>query len=262
MQIKLALPFLETISGWIDQLAKFVNKLGEIPQPVTEAILIFLGIAGAAGLAMVAITGITIALGAIKGSALAASILPISAAVLGLALAAAGAYLIWTSNWGGIQESMQPFIEKFQTAKSVTEEFFRYLGTAMAEGDVFNAWLLSIPITLLPFAEAFAGALIAVKDFATQTGKLLQNLGQYFLAVILGAAALNIWLFTLPAPMQAFALSVGEGLVAVKEFVSGSIAVLSNLGSYFLAVALRSGGAQSVALYLADKHTDLCFGCG
>ena len=134
------LPFLETIAGWMDQLAKFVNKLGEIPQPLIGATLIFLGIAGAAGLAMVAIGGIAIAIEAIAGTAIGATLLPIAAAVLGLALASAGAYLIWANNWGSIQQKTQEVIAAIQPqidafAASLTDIGTKFT-TAFEEADI------------------------------------------------------------------------------------------------------------------------------
>jgi len=117
---KLALPFLDTISGWMGGLTDFVNQLGDLPQPVINASLAFLGFAAAVGAVLLAAAGIATVIGA-----LATPIGLVALVVLGLAAAVAALWLAWETNWGNIQGKtaavlavIQPLIETLSSTLS------------------------------------------------------------------------------------------------------------------------------------------------
>jgi TP901 family phage tail tape measure protein len=148
LQIKLALPFLETIAGWMEKLTELVNKMGEIPQPVVEATLVFLGIAGAAGLAMVAISGVAIAIGALKTAGMLGIVGPMLGVVLGLAAAVALLWWAWDTNWGNIQEkteealgAINPLLE---TASGALASAATNLGALLAVNPQFQSFIENV----------------------------------------------------------------------------------------------------------------------
>jgi TP901 family phage tail tape measure protein len=164
LMTKLALPFLETLGGWIGQLATFVNSLGELPQPVINATLAFAGFAAAIGLVLVAAAGIT--------GIIAALATPIGLATLAVVALAAAVALLWTAwelNWGNIQGKtaealavIQPLIDAF--AASMTS-----IGTSLTEiGTKFGTAFEDAELPT--FDELFADLLAG--DFGGLTSKL------------------------------------------------------------------------------------------
>lgn len=87
-----ALPFLDSLSGMTRAAADAITAFGNLPQPIINATLAFLGVLAAAGPLMLAISGVISLLGAIN---------PVIGIVV---LAVAGLAAAWASDFGGIQE--------------------------------------------------------------------------------------------------------------------------------------------------------------
>ena len=87
-----ALPFLDSMSGIVRQVADAITSFGGLPQPVKDAALAFAGVLAAAGPLMLAISGVAAVVGALTS--------PIGL----LVLAVAGLAAAWAVNWGGIRE--------------------------------------------------------------------------------------------------------------------------------------------------------------
>lgn len=90
--IRVAKPFLATLSEYPIMLGDMITSLGNVTEPVRNMALGFLGVWAAAGPLMLAIAGVGTALGFLLS--------PIGLVILGTSLLAAA----WASNFGGIRD--------------------------------------------------------------------------------------------------------------------------------------------------------------
>jgi TP901 family phage tail tape measure protein len=161
---KLALPFMDDIAAGIDQVTELVNKFGELPQPVQDATLGFLGFSAALGAALLVLGGAAAVIGTVSGP-----VGLVALALLGAALAVAALKVAWETNWGDIQgktetalAAIQPLIDAF--AASMTT-----IGTAAS--DIGTKFSTAFEEADFPtFDELFADLLEG--DFGSLTTKL------------------------------------------------------------------------------------------
>jgi TP901 family phage tail tape measure protein len=165
---KLALPFLDTISEQMGKLAEFVNGLGDLPQPVINAALAFLALAGGIGLVLAGAAGVAAIIGALAT--------PIGLAVvvvLALAFAVGALWAAWELNWGNIQGKTT---EALAVIQPLIDAFAASMGTISAAAtDIGTKFATAFEEADFPtFDELFADLLEG--DFGGLTGKLQKAL--------------------------------------------------------------------------------------
>lgn len=146
--ISTALPFLDTLSGIVRQVADAITWLGGLPEPLKNAALAFAGVMAAAGPVLLAISGI--------GTALTFLLSPLGLVVVGAAALAAA----WAADFGGIQEktaavwaAIQPIldsaynwlIEQIPTALTTLQGAWDTVWAALSTA-VSNMWTAVQPL--------------------------------------------------------------------------------------------------------------------
>ncbi len=116
-----ALPFLDTIGGFVRGAADLLSSFSSLPQPVINAGLAFLGFLAAIGPIMLAVSGLT--------AAFAFLLSPIGLVIAGVALLGAA----WALNIGGIQEITATAFADVQAQFNLLVLAMTTIGTAISE---------------------------------------------------------------------------------------------------------------------------------
>ncbi len=230
-----AQPFLGTLGDLARGAADVVSWFGELPRPVINATLAFLGVMAAAG-------PVIAGLGLMAG-ALAFLLTGTGAAVVGVAALAAA----WAADVGGIQEVTASLGTTLLT-------FGRYIERVSQSGQAFNSTLFQLPKSLASFAFGVGQALVSAQQF----GRNLLNLGSYVGEVLTQGKALNIWLFTMPPALARVAFGIGNAIVSAQQFGRN----LLNLGSYISDV-VANGNALNIWLFtMSPAFSSFAFNVG
>lgn len=178
LMTKLALPFLDTLAGWMGKLTEFINKLGDLPQPAVKAGLAVAGFATALGAALLLAAGAAVTIGALAN--------PIGLAVLaliGLSIAVAAAWLAWETNFDNIQGKTDDVMGAVQSTLDTLSSTLSGIGTAISDASSNldkTAASLAALLAVNPQFQAFIGnvqtAATALGSFGTNLGTIESNL--------------------------------------------------------------------------------------
>lgn len=228
-----ALPYMAIIGNIIRSGADLLTAFSALPQPVMDAAVAFGAVLAAAGPVMLAITGITAALGFLLS--------PIGLIVVGVgALAAA-----WSTNFGGIRDITAEIAGQVGPALQSILQPLQLVASAMQDAGV-NSIEASEAITALPpalqpvatgFQSLYANTMVLAGTLAAFFAPAVQRLQEAFTAMPAALAPIMPKLGELGAAagglitaLQPLLMMIGAGLAVAASFgVNALAAVFNNL---------------------------------
>jgi TP901 family phage tail tape measure protein len=158
--IEAALPFLDTLSGFVRGAADFLSMIGELPEPVRNTALAIAAVAAAAGPVLLIVSKL-VPMFSMFGTVMGVIVSPI-----GLVVAAVTALVaVFATDFMGIRTAVMGFVDSLIEMSGIDlggiiegfKSFGSYIGIVLEDGDYLNDWLTHLPTAIQPVVEKLGG---------------------------------------------------------------------------------------------------------
>ncbi len=187
--IEAALPFLDSLSGIVRNIADLITMVSQLPAPIRNTAIGIGALLAAAGPLMLIVSKLAPAFGML-GTVLGAIVSPV-----GLLVAAVGALVaVFATDFMGVRTALAGMVNNLLDMAGIDldgivdgfKAFGNYIGAVLEDGDSLNDWLTHLPPAIQPVVQAF-GDLVATITSDASIGEKIQaiqaNLGALWTSI-------------------------------------------------------------------------------